>query len=151
MIHHHTKFDRKWLSGSRYMQQTQLDMQTELQMDKVIPIFPPSPPYLWGGERGEGGHEYMYTQPSTHTELFILVINQNGRYLFIVPIHDKKYTYISNKHVSVIFLTVHFFLSFLNHHFQCCKLICILRLGAIPHPPTPHLLLDTHKVKNVSE
>ena len=45
-MYHHTKFGKKWLSGSGDIEQTQSDTLTELQMDrwmdrqtkKVIPI-----------------------------------------------------------------------------------------------------------------
>ena len=42
-------FGKKWLSGSGDTEQTLSDAQTELQTDKVVPIYPPTPLSIYMG------------------------------------------------------------------------------------------------------
>ena len=55
IMHHHTKFGKKWLSGSEDIKQTRSDTQTELLWDRPTEWFQytPPPPNIYTG-RGEG-------------------------------------------------------------------------------------------------
>ena len=57
IIHHDTKFGKKWLHSSGEIERT--DTWTELQMDKVVPIYPQK--YVLGGG-GIKSREYCYSK-----------------------------------------------------------------------------------------
>ena len=68
IIHHNTKFSKKWLSSSGDTEQTRSDIRTELQTDRRTDRQSDSniPPTIWGW----GGYKYRAKLPLEHSTMY---------------------------------------------------------------------------------